>query len=347
MKALLRQGPKTIQLAEIDKPKPKADEVIVKVGSVGICGSDIHRLEDGDPKWDKLVLGHEFSGTVVDVGSDVSKETIGKRVSVAPLVPCHACEFCTAGLFSQCPNYSFIGSRRNGAFAEYVAVPACNLVPIPDSLSFERAALLEPLTVVLHPLMMLGDQLGSLNTVVVTGLGAIGLLGVQVLKHMGAKNIVVSDIVDEKLKLALELGATHAVNVKSDKLEDVTDGLGGANLVFESSGSNPAKQSAVRVARSRGKILLVGTSPRDITFEAALFERITRKELFLIGSWMNYSAPWPGREWTEASRLVDEGHIDDRKIITHRLSLEDGQRAVDIVTKNSEPFIKVMFNLEQ
>ena len=342
----MRQGPKKVRIIDIDKPELKSDEVLVKVSCVGICGSDIHRLEDSDPKWDNVVLGHEFSGTVAELGSAVKNVKIGQRVAVAPLVPCHSCEFCVQGQFSQCPNYSFIGSRRNGAFAEYTAVPAINLVPIPDSLSMARAALLEPLTVVLHPLMMLDNQFGKLDTVVVTGLGAIGLLAVQVLKYLGARNIVVSDIIPEKLKLAEQLGATHAVNVKTHNLEDITDTLGGANLVFESSGSNPAKQSAVRAARSKGIVLLVGTSPRDITFGASLFERITRKELCLMGSWMNYSAPWPGKEWETAAWLIDSGHIDDKKIITHQFKLDDCQRAVDIVTGNGEPFIKIIFNQE-
>lgn len=342
----MRQGPKKVRVIDIDKPKLKPDEVLIKVACVGICGSDIHRLEEDNVKWDSVVLGHEFSGVVTEIGSAVKNVKVGQRAAVAPLVPCHSCEYCVQGQFSQCPNYSFIGSRRNGAFAEYTAVPAINLIPIPDSLSMERAALLEPLTVVLHPLMMLDNQLGRLDTVVVTGLGAIGLLAVQVLKHMGARNIVVSDIIPEKLELAKELGATHAVNVRDQKLEDTTDKLGGANLVFESSGSNPAKQSAIRVAHSKGVILLVGTSPRDITFEAALFERITRKELCILGSWMNYSAPWPGKEWETAAWLVDKGHIDDKKIITHHFKLEDCQRAVDIVTGNGEPFIKIVFNQE-
>jgi L-iditol 2-dehydrogenase len=344
MKALRRKGPDHIELINADDPHPSAQEVIVRVSHVGICGSDVHRLHEDNPKWDSIFLGHEFSGVVACCGSAVANISEGQRVAVAPLVPCHECDLCAEGHFSQCPHYSFIGSRRNGAFAEFVNVPAKNVIPISDSLSLKRAALLEPLTVVLHPLMMVGNQFGALETVVVTGLGAIGLLAVQVFKFLGARNIVVSDMVDAKLNLALELGATHAVNVTRQRIEDVTDPLGGAWMVFESSGATPAKQAAVRVARSRGTILLVGTSPRDVTFEASLFERISRKELCLLGSWMNYSAPWPGREWKMACQLLEGGHIADSKLVTHELDLSDGQRAVDIVTKNTEPFIKVMFH---
>ena len=344
MKAILRQGPKQVRTIEMDEPAPRPDEVLIKVAYAGICGSDIHRLHEDNPKWDQIVLGHEFSGTVARVGDSVQNVSVGQRVAVAPLVPCHHCEQCQQGNFSQCPNYSFIGSRRQGAFAEYVAVPGVNLVPLPDSLDFKRAALLEPITVVLHPIMMLGTTFGKLDCVVVTGLGAIGLLAVQVFKFMGARSIVVSDMVDEKLELAMTMGATHAVNVKNQKLEDVTDKLGGANIVFESSGSTPAKQSAVRVARSRGTILLVGTSPRDVSFEASLFERISRKELCLLGSWMNYSAPWPGKEWETAVWLLDKGHITDKNIVTHEFGLKDSQKAVDILNTNSEPYIKIVYH---
>lgn len=343
MKAIRRQGPRKVETVELADPVPADDEVVVKVGYVGICGSDIHRLHEDNDKWDKLVLGHEFSGTVVELGKSVTSTKKGARVAVAPLVPCHKCEFCVQGHFSQCPNYSFIGSRRNGAFAEYVNVPAANLVHLSDGLDLRPAALLEPITVVLHPLMMIDAQYGRLDTVVVTGLGAIGLLAVQVFKQMGARNIVVSDVVQQKIDLACELGATHGVNVASQSLEEVCEKLGGANIVFESSGSVPAKQSAVRIARSRGVIMLVGTSPRDVTFDAASFERVSRKELCLLGSWMNYSAPWPGKEWEMAAWLLEKGHIEHEKIVTHEFTLDQGQRAVDILNTNSEPYIKILF----
>lgn len=340
MKAIMRQGPKKVAVMEKDVPVAGRGDVVVKVAYTGICGSDTHRYIEDDPKWDRLVLGHEFSGTISEVGKGVTGYAVGDAVTAAPLVPCHDCEYCARGEFSLCGGYTFIGSRIDGSFAEYVKVPAVNLVPLGADFPLEKAAFVEPVTVCLHPILRLENLLGT--TIVVTGLGAIGLLAVQVFRAMGARTIVASDIVPEKLEMARAMGATHAVNVMDESLEDLLDSLGGAHVVFESSGSNPAKLSAVRIAKGRGTVLLVGTSPRDITFEAAQFERITRKELNIVGSWMNYSAPWPGDEWQTAVWMLKEGIIDTEPLTTHRFSLDDFQKGLDVITGGTELFIKVV-----
>ena len=340
MKAIMRQGPKKVAVVERDIPVAGPGEVIVKVAYTGICGSDTHRYIEDIPKWDQLVLGHEFSGTISSLGDDVKGYSTGDAVTSAPLVPCHKCEYCARGEFSLCEGYTFVGSRIDGSFAEYVKVPAINLVPLGEGFPMEKGAFIEPVTVCLHPIMRLGNLLGK--TVVVTGLGAIGLLAVQIFRAMGAKIIVASDIVPEKLEMAKTMGATHAVNVMKESLEDLLEGMGGAHVVFESSGSNPAKLSAIRIAKGRGTVLLVGTSPRDLAFEAAQFERITRKELNIVGSWMNYSAPWPGDEWRTAVWMLKEGVINTEPLTTHRFSLEDFQKGLDVILGGKELFIKVM-----
>ena len=340
MKAIMRRGPKTVAVIEKDLPVPGSGEVVVKVAFTGICGSDTHRYVEDIPKWDRLVLGHEFAGTIFARGADVEGCAEGDKVTAAPLIPCHFCEYCARGEFSLCQSYTFVGSRIDGSFAEYVRIPAANLVPLGADFPLEIGAFIEPITVCLHPIMRLGNLLGK--TVVVTGLGAIGLLGVQIFKAMGAKIIIASDIVPEKLEIAKTMGATHAVNAASESLEDLCEELGGSHVVFESSGSNPAKLSAVRIAKGRGSILLVGTSPRDITFDAALFERITRKELNIVGSWMNYSAPWPGDEWRTAVWMLKEALIDVKPLTTHRYPLEDFQKGLDVILGGKELFIKII-----
>jgi len=345
VKAVIRRGPKKVSVVERDMPEPGDDEVVVKVAYTGICGSDTHRFIEDNAKWDKLVLGHEFSGTIHSIGDDVSDMAPGDKVTAAPLVPCHECEFCARGEFSLCEGYTFVGSRIDGSFAEYVKVPASNIVLLGDGFPLEKGAFIEPVTVCLHPILRLGNLLGK--TVAVTGLGAIGLLAVQIFKAMGAKNIIASDIVAEKLSLALEMGATRAVNVAVESLEEVLDSMKGADVVFESSGSNPAKLSAVRIAKGRGTVLLVGTSPRNITFEASLFERITRKELNIVGSWMNYSAPWPGSEWETAVWMLKEGLINTDSLTTHRYGIEDFQKGLDVIFGGKELFIKVIVTPSQ
>ena len=340
MKAVIRRGPGKVSVVERDMPVPGEAEVVVKVVYTGICGSDTHRFIEDNPKWDSLILGHEFSGTVHSVGKHVVNTLVGDKVTSAPLVPCHECASCARGEFSLCKAYTFIGSRIDGSFAGYVKVPAANIVLLGDQFPLEKGAFIEPVTVCLHPILRLDNLLGQ--TVVVTGLGAIGLLAVQIFKTMGVRHIIASDIVPEKLEMALKMGATRAVNVADESLEDILDGLGGADVVFESSGSNPAKLSAIRIAKGRGTVLLVGTSPRDITFEASLFESITRKELNIIGSWMNYSAPWPGSEWETAVWMLKEGLIDTESLTTHRFDIEDFQKGLDVIFGGKELFIKII-----
>ena len=340
MKAVMRRGPRNVDVVEKDKPVAGPGEAVIEVAHAGICGSDIHRFAEDNGKWDTLVLGHEFSGTIESLGAGAEGFSEGDAVTAAPLVPCHHCEYCARGEFSLCEGYTFVGSRIDGCFAEYVKVPAANLVPLGAGFPLEKGAFVEPVTVCLHPILRLGNLLGK--TVVVTGLGAIGLLAVQIFRAMGARTIVASDIVPEKLDMAKAMGATHAVNVLEDSLEDTLAGLGGAHVVFESSGSNPAKQSAVLIAKGRGTVLLVGTSPRDITFDAALFERITRKELNIVGSWMNYSAPWPGPEWHTAVWMLKKGLLETDSLTTHRFPLQKAQDAVDVLFDADELTIKVL-----
>jgi len=219
MKAALRSDIKIVKCIEMPSPEIKENQVIVKVDTVGVCGSDINRIAEDVPKWNSIVIGHEFSGTVVETGDKIHSVSKGERVSAAPLMPCHTCDQCKQGLFSLCSNYSFIGSRVQGAMAEYVAVPESNIIKIPDSLSFEDAAFLEPVTVCLHPIITLGNLLGK--DVLITGAGAIGLIALQIFKAMGARNVIITDVVPFKLDVAIKLGADQAINVAKDNLAEV------------------------------------------------------------------------------------------------------------------------------
>ncbi len=345
MKAILRSSPGEITIVDKQDPLPAAGEVIVRVTHAGICGSDIHRFADSSPKWNTLILGHEFAGTIAAIAEDVMGYNIGDRVGVAPLLPCHVCEHCARGNFSLCERYSFIGSRVDGCFAEYVKVPAVNIIQLGSDFPLEKGAFIEPLSACLHPIMRLGSLLGK--TIAVTGLGTIGLLAVQVFRAMGARFIIAVDIIPEKLALALRIGATHTVDSSSESIEDVSLSIGGPHIVFESSGNNAVKLSALRVVRGGGKIIQVGTSPQDITYDAALFERITRKEISIIGSWMNYSAPWPGDEWETAVWMLRSSLVETACLITHRFRLTDFQKALDAVLDGEGNPIKVMITNEE
>ncbi len=343
MRAALRKGLKTVECIEMDKPAPLADEVLIAVKSCGICGSDIVRIQENNPRWDEVVLGHEFAGEIVAVGEKVEGWKVGDRVSAAPLMPCHKCDYCAKGTYSLCKGYSFIGSRVQGAFGEFVRVPARNLVAIGD-LSYDQAAFIEPITVCLHPIMRLENLLGK--DVVVTGAGTIGLLAIQIFKAMGCRNIVASDVAEGKLDMAKHMGANIVCNPIKESLENVCarEIPGGADVVFESSGANPAKISSLNVAKGRGKVLLVGTAHAPITFSGPEFEQISRKELDVIGSWMNYSAPYPGAEWSTAAWMMDAGLIRVDELQTHTFPIEQIQDAYDVIYKNEELWAKVMIN---
>jgi L-iditol 2-dehydrogenase len=343
MKAALRRGAGRMECVELPVPEPGAGEVLIRVRKVGVCGSDVNRVVERTDRWDTVVLGHELAGEVAALGpgSDAGL-AVGDRVTAAPLVPNPDSSWSRRGLYSLGEDYGFVGSRANGAMAEYVVVPRANVLALPPGLPLELGALIEPVTVCLHPLLRLGNLLGA--SAIVTGAGAIGLLALQALRAMGVRSVIVSDVVDAKLAVARALGADGTVNPARESLRDAAAAFpeGGADVVFESSGSNPAKKDAIACAKGGGAVLLVGTTPQDVSFEAPLFERITRKELRLAGSWMSYSAPFPGPEWTTGLWLLASGRVRSEGLITHRYPLARVADAFDMILGGRETFIKVM-----
>ena len=211
MKALVVEGVNQLTYKDVPVPKIKADEVLVKVKACGICGSDIPRAKSGGVHFYPIIVGHEFSGEIAAIGDEVKNAAVGQRVTVAPLVPCFDCENCYKGNPAMCQHYSFIGSRQDGAMAQYVAVPSKNIVPIADNVSFEHAACIEPITVAIHGVERAG-AIDSGKSAIVYGCGTIGILTMQCLKAKGLERVYVIDIDDHKLALAKELGAYETLN---------------------------------------------------------------------------------------------------------------------------------------
>ena len=331
MKAAVLYGAGDLRVEEIKKPAIKAGEVLLRVACCGICGSDIPRVLQGAVRHFPLVLGHEFSGTVVEVGEAVKGAEVGERVAAAPLVPCHVCADCKNGDYSLCAHYSFIGSRVNGAWAEFVAVPARNLIKLPDNVTFLQGALLEPLTVALHGLLLAGLENCGDAPVAVIGMGTIGFLTLQAARMLGAENITAFDIDEEKLAIARTHGAAHAVNAAGDVKEEtarITDGRGFA-YVIEASGAGAAEKMALAIAGKKSTVMLIGTPSRSVTFEPAQLELINRKELWLSGSWMSYSAPFPGREWQLAVYAFASSRMDVSPVIDRTVPLGEIRAAFD------------------
>lgn len=310
MKAAVLYASQDLRYEEIETPKAAEGEVIIRVKATGICGSDIPRVLGNGAHFFPIVLGHEFSGVVSEIGAGVSNVKIGDRVTAAPLVPCMKCADCQKGNYSLCKNYTFIGSREYGSFADYVKVPAINVVKFEDSVDFVQAAFFEPSTVGLHGLRC-ADYHGGEDVAIVGG-GTIGLFTMQWAKLLGAKRVVVFDISNERLELAKRLGADAVFNTTEEnylkQAMAYTNGKG-YGFVFETAGQNACMNICFEVAANKAGVCFIGTSSKDLTFEHGLFEKMNRKEFKLTGSWMSYSAPFPGEEWTMTAEYFSSGKL--------------------------------------
>lgn len=323
MKAGVVHAREDIRYEEIEKPVPKAGQVLIKVKYTGICGSDIPRVNGDACHFFPNVLGHEFSGTVEAVGDGITALQPGDRVAGVPLVPCMECEDCQKGNYSLCKHYSFIGSREYGSFAEYVVVPEKNAVKFEDAVSFEQGAFFEPATVALHGLQRVSYQGGK--NVAILGGGTIGLLTMQWAKIFGAKQVVVFDIEPARLELAEKLGATAGINTLDadfmDQAKAMTEGRG-FDYIYETAGNTITMKMAFELAGNKAQMCYIGTPTKDLTFTVKEWENMNRKEFTLTGSWMSYSAPFPGKEWELTAHYFKTGDLKfDESFIYKKIPL--------------------------
>lgn len=343
MKAAVLEGQRTISWREVPPPEPAPGEVVLTVRASAICGSDIHRYVRGHRTY-PMILGHEAAGMVTAAGPGVGSGIVGRRAALVPLVPCHACDECRAGRFSACGSYSFIGSRRPGAFAERVALPAANAFVVPDEVPFEAAALIEPATVARHLLDLGGFTAG--RTAIVFGAGSIGLMTVQWLRLLGASLVIATDVVDANLEAARALGADLTLNpVRDDVPAEVRRRTrSGVDLAVEASGSPAALAQTIAVTRPRGAIVLGGNQPPDASLPMEFIEGLMRRELTLTGGFMSYSAPWPGHEWTDSLRAVLDGGLDMAAMTSHRFPMSDAATVFDDIASHRITHRKVVFD---
>jgi len=310
MKAGVVHARNDIRYEDIKKPEIEPGKVIVKVKYTGICGSDVPRVNGDACHYYPNVLGHEFSGVVDEVGEGVTTLKKGDRVAGVPLVPCMKCADCQKGNYSLCKHYSFIGSREFGSFAEYVQVPEKNAVKFADEVSFEQGALFEPATVALHGLRRVDYKGGK--TVAILGGGTIGMMTAQWAKIFGAKSVTVFDIVDERLELAKRLGADYGVNSGAadfmDQVNEITGGRG-FDYVYETAGNTITMKMAFKLAANKAGVCFIGTPTKELSFTVDEWEAINRKEFILTGSWMSYSAPFPGDEWNLTAHYFSTGEL--------------------------------------
>lgn len=316
MRTAVLHEPGRFELEERERPAPASGEVLVAVREVGICGSDVHYYRHGRigeyVVRSPLVLGHESAGEIVAVGEEVDLR-VGERVTLEPGVPCRRCEACKRGEYNLCPEVRFMATPPDdGAFAEYVAWPADFVYRLPDAVSMREGALCEPLSVGIHAVRR--GEVGTGDSVLVTGCGPIGLCAMEAARAAGATEIVVSDVVESKLAIARERGADVTIDASEvDLLETVEERIDGVDVVIEASGADPAIEATVDCVRRGGMVVLVGLADEaEIPLDVLA---VIDNELDVRGSF-RYRNTYPA-----AVELLAIGQVDVEGIVDFERSL--------------------------
>jgi L-iditol 2-dehydrogenase len=322
MKALLLTAPSELELADVPVPECAADSVLVRVAACGICGSDVHGYDGSSGRRiPPLVMGHEAAGTIAEVGSAVADFRVGERVTFDSTVSCGSCPFCARGEVNLCDQRQVVGVscgdyRRHGAFAEFIAVPARILYRVPDVLSLEHAALIEAVSIAVHAVRR--SQVKRGETALVVGAGMIGLLVMQVLRHVGCKQIVAVDLDESRLALARQLGADATLVAGSSAIADqllaATQGIG-FDHAFEAVGFTPTVQLAIKSVRKGGSVTLVGNLAPEVTLP---LQNVVTRELTLYGTCGSSG------EYPECIELMATGAVQVAQLISAQVPLEEG-----------------------
>lgn len=336
MKASRFLGNKTFAVTDLPTPHAGPGELVLRNQVCGVCGTDVH-IYHGEPGSadvnPPVVLGHEYSGEVVEVGEGVTGFAVGDHVTVDPNIYCGHCAYCQNGKKQLCPSMEAIGVTRDGGFAQYSLIPASQAFKLEPTVPWEAAAMAEPLACCLHGIDLAGIQVG--DKVCVVGGGAIGLLMVQLAKLSGASQIVLSEPNEKRRQVGLQLGANTALDpTRPDAQEAFAQVLGGgANVVIECVGNVPAVKSAFQFAGKGATVLLFSVPKVDATFDLPLFD-VYKKELTIKGSFVNPDTH------ARAVALINSGKVDFDPIITHRFTLDQLPEA--IAMQMSDASIKVV-----
>ena len=355
MKAWVLKEIGNISLIDIEVPAPAPDEVLVRVCSAGICGSDIPRIYETGAHRMPLVPGHEFSGVVEGIGENASPFWSGKRVAVFPKIACKKCPQCRSGHPEMCQDYDYIGSRRDGAFEEYVTVPSENLILLPDSVSFEEAAMLEPLAVAANAVRtgcLRSDASPALDRpVAVCGLGTIGMMVVMLLSEAGFENIYVIGNKESQKKRALALGIPEK-NYCDSRNENVPEWLressnGGILTYFECVGKNECIVNGIEASLPGGSLILVGNPYSHMSFERDTWWKILRRQMAVYGIWNSSFRQKLNEEekiddWNFVLERIKDEKLRPAELISHRLVPAEFEKGLHIMRDKSEDYCKVI-----
>ena len=350
MKAWVLEDIGKFNRKEIEKPEASDGQVIVKVRAAGICGSDIQRVYENGAHRMPLVIGHEFSGQVEAVGKNVSDGWIGKKVGIFPLIPCKGCSACRIKKYEMCEQYSYLGSRTDGGFAEYVSVPEWNLMELPEAVTYEQAAMLEPMAVAVHAMRRL--TIHQEATVAVCGLGTIGQLLVMFLLERGIRNIYAIGKSDAQRASMLAIGLPEQ-NFCDSRSMDVKDFMDqrteyrGVDVYFDCVGKNETAALGLELAAAGGQVCMVGNPYSDMSFDKNTYWKLLRKQLKVTGTWNSSYLGETDEEaamddWHYVVDRLKEGRIKPEKLVTHKFSIEELDKGFEIMRDKKEPYVKIM-----
>jgi L-iditol 2-dehydrogenase len=320
MRASVLTGVKTLSIEQVPTPAMAGDEVLVEVAAVGVCGSDTHYYRHGRigdfVVTGPLILGHELSGRIVAVGEEVSESRIGERVAIEPQKNCRKCRECRAGRYNLCPNMEFYATPPiDGAFAQYCVIRTEFAHKVPDSMSDESAALLEPLSVAVTT--MRKAKIVPASSILIAGAGPIGIICAQAARAFGASEIIVTDLVAERRDRALRYGATRVLDPRET---DIANAGLDVNAFVDASGAPPAVISGIKAVRPAGSAVLVGLGSSEMTLP---IEHIQNLEITVTGIF-RYTDTWPA-----AIHMVSSGAVDLDSLVTGRFSLERAAEALE------------------
>ena len=316
MKALVWEGPLQVEIKEVEMPRPKPGEVLIRTKSVGICGSDLEVYEGGFAQAvPPLIMGHEACGIVEAAADGVTDIQVGDRVVVDPGIFCGECEFCRKGAYWQCDHRDIMGMQKhNGAFAEYFVVPHLSCFKLPGEMSWDVAALIDILADPLHAMDLIPLKIGE--TVAVFGPGPGGLCFTQLAKIGGASLVILVGTREERLALGKELGADIVINIKKenlfDRIHEITNGRG-VDVGIEASGSTQALSDTLLVTRKQGRVMVFGIYSKNASLD---MQDMHRRELSIFGS---SGCPW---SMSRAINLIAENRVQVKPMITQRVNLE-------------------------
>lgn len=333
--------PGKIEFREVETPKPGQGEVLVKIMKIGVCGSDIH-VYHGEHPFTKypVTQGHEVSGEIAELGEGVTGLRVGQKVTIQPQVVCGKCYPCRHGKYNLCEELKVMGFQTTGVASHYFAVDAQKVTPLPESMSFDEGAMIEPLAVAVHAVRRAGDMEGK--KIAVLGAGPIGILVAQAAKGMGAESVLITDISDVRLQKAKECGADFCVNTKeADFGKALVDSFGPdkADVIYDCAGNNITMGQAIQYARKGSTVILVAVFAGPGKLDLAV---LNDHELDL-----NTSMMYRNEDYVKAIQLVEEGKVHLAPLVSKHFAFREYLEAYRYIDANRETTMKVIINVQE